>query len=209
MCFARLLLNAPLILAAALTAQAQTAGGSVRVAGQVSATVAVSAGTPTEVNGARVRADSRQVDLQTAVITLSGADSGRAELLLPVRLRSNAAYALSASVRAKGASLASVSVTLTRASGRFVAEGAVEAIKIAEGIDARTQTPPPGGRPERKLPSYSSTPVVLLTGPGISTAGTLTSPDNAIEINLSLVVKASVSKEPWELEFVLLAGRVE
>lgn len=177
--------------------------------GQVSATIAVSARTPTEVKGGRVQADSRHVDLQTVAVTMSGVDSGRTELLLPVRLRSNAAYALSASVRAKGASLVSVSVTSTRATGRFVAEGAVDAIKIAEGIDSRTQTPPPEEHPERKRPSYSSTPVVLLTGPSISTAGTLSSPDNAIEVNLSLIVKASVSKEPWELELVLSAGCVE
>lgn len=207
--FARLLLTAPLIFASALTARAQTTGASVRVAGQVSATVSVSVGAPTEVKGGPVRVNSRQVDLQTAVLTLSGDDTDNSELLIPVRLRSNAAFALSGSARAKGATLESVFVRATRATGRFVAAGALDAMKITEGIDSRTQTPASAERGKPTSPALGPTPVVLLTGPGISTAGALSSPDNAAEVILSLVVKASPSKRPWELEFVLSADCVK
>ncbi len=200
--FAQLPLAAALVLAAALAAQAQAAGAPVRMAGQVSATVAVSVAPTTEINAGEVRAISRQVNPQTAVVTLSGTGGATAELLIPVRIRSNAAYELSASVKANGVSLASLSVRSPRATGRFVAAGAVDSIKITNGADFLNQTPQGEGP---LYPDYSA-PFVLLTGSSISTAGTLSSPGNAIEVTLSLTIEPPSGEQQWELEFALTAA---
>ncbi len=204
--FAKLLLATALVLAATLTAQAQAAGASVRMAGQVSAAVAVSVAPGMEVKAGEVQADSRQVNLQTAVVTLSGAGGAVAKLLVPVRIRSNTAYVLSASMKSNGVSLASLSVTSPRATGRFVAAGAVDSIKMTERMDFRKQTLQSSEHNAGLLLPSHYAPIALLTGASISTAGTLSSPDNAIEVTLTLIIEPPSSRQRWEMEVVLTAA---
>ncbi len=161
---------------------AQTGASSVTIRGQVSAAVSVSA------DEARAQGDGAQVsiaevDASTIAVTISGSGTGRARVRLPVKLRSNVGYALMASNVSTGGTGLRLSVADVKATGKFVHANALEA-----------------RRPE---PSSSLTlqdrarPVEILSGPPVSKAGTFTSPDNAIEVLLSVEIPPRADRGDW------------
>jgi hypothetical protein len=89
-------------------------------------------------------------------------------------------------------------VTGARATGRFVALDAVEAIDVAAAFDATDST-----QKMRPAALVFPSPATLLTGPRISLAGTSGSPHNAVEVMILAEVEASAEGERGTIELIL------
>src|SRR5918912_2235977 len=77
-------------------ARAQTGAASVKVEGRVSGVVAVSVPEAQTISeGARVAVDD--IEQTTVAVSISGSGGGKARVRLPLQLRSNVCYGLSAS----------------------------------------------------------------------------------------------------------------
>ena len=120
----------------------------------------------------------------TLRITLSGGEAQAQLIRVPLLVRSNSGFKISATVESRAAVLTQLSVTDVRATGRFVSPLAI------------TQLNAPG---QFNL----AAPFVVASGPRVSLAGTLHSPNNALEINLLI----GVNPEPtsaWQIHLTLV-----
>ncbi len=178
----RTTLGPQVILAILLLTPPAVCAQTVKLGGQVSAVVHVSA------DEARAQGDGAEVsvtdvDAATIAVTISGS-GGEARVRLPIKLRSNVGYALLASNVSQGEIDVRLRVAEMKATGKFVHAKALE-------------TPRPGGPPSFLTLQHSAQPATILSGPPISKAGTLNSPDNAVEIVLSVEVPARADRGPW------------
>lgn len=182
-----LLLAAPFVCA-------QAGASSVKLSGQVSGAVTVSVGEARSVSeGARVAVTN--VDAQTVAVNVSSPGGDAARVTIPVTLRSNVAYALRASLLAADELNVGLSIAGTRATGKFVHADALAGIEPDEALAASHST-------DQSRPPF----FVILNGPPVSKAGTFDSPDNAIEVLLSVDVKSSAGAAPWSARLVLSAA---
>ncbi len=198
-----LFLVTTLCLAAA--ARAQSGGGSVRMSGGVSRTVALSIpeGAAAPGGGPRL-STSRNAD-GSLTVTLSGTARELTELRVPVQIRSNTGFRLFAAAKAGGANLARLLVVEARPTGNLVAPDAAAAVSVAEAFDGR------GGADESTTAGGSdgpnlSAPSELLSGPPVSLGGTLLSPRNALEVVLSVAVEPQSGGRGWTVELLLSAA---
>ncbi len=191
-----------LTLCLACVARAQTGGGSVRMSGGVSETVVLSIPQGSAPPGVLV-STSRNAD-QSLTVNISGATRDLTELRIPVQIRSNTAYSLSAAAKAAGSNLSSLLVVNARPTGPLAAPGAAEAVSVAAAFDGRgganQLTVAGGDRPN--LSALSE----LLSGPRVSLGGTLQSPQNALEVVLSLTVEPQADGQSWTVELLLSAA---
>jgi hypothetical protein len=176
------------------TAETQTNRGSVALTGSVSETVALS-----------IASGSPYMDVisspNTVRITLSGADAG--PIRVPLIVRSNTSFKISAQVDSKTTQLAQLSVTDVRASGRMVSPLAVTDVNIPQQFDLRRS----GDNASVLDFSSLDQPFVVASGPRISLGGTLDSPHNALQITLVIGLKSQpVPGSPVHLTFVATAG---
>ena len=100
-------------------------------------------------------------------LTLSGAEP---VIRVPLLVRSNTSFKISAIFETKTAMLSELSVEDVRATGSLVSPQVVNAVRVNPHLD-----------PEL------SQPLLVLTGPRVSLGGTLNSPNNALEITVSFV----------------------
>jgi hypothetical protein len=192
----RLTLLLMLMLCLACVARAQSGGGSVRMSGVVSETVALSIprGALTPVVSVNT---TRNAD-RSLTVTLSGSAHERAEVRIPIQIRSNAGYRLFATAEARGADLSSLLVADARPTGNLVAPNAAEAVSVASAFDGRS------GAEGFKRPALSARSE-LLSGPRVSTGGTMLSPHNALEVVLSITVEPRADTQGWTVELHLSA----
>lgn len=185
-------------------ARAQSGGASVTVSGGVSKTVALSFAGGAKVPGDRVRVTSGYDEERALTLTISGTTRELTEVSIPVQIRSNTAYRLLATAKSDGSNLSSLLVVNARPTGRLVAADAAEALSVAGMFEARPGAgkliPSDGFRP----PSLSPT-VELLSGPRVSLGGTLESPQNALEVTLSVAVEPREGNQAWSIELLLSA----
>ena len=180
------------LLVRAPFACAQTGAGAVKVSGQVSGAVAVSAPEAGSVSeGARVSVESAQGP--TVAVTISGA--GVARVRIPLQVRSNVGYSLRASFLSADELTARLSVAGVRATGKFGRAGAAEAAELPAA--------PPAARLAARHPSP---PVVILSGPAVSKAGTLGSPGNALEVVLSVEIGPRADAARWSTRLTISAA---
>jgi hypothetical protein len=197
-----LLLTAMLYLSVVARAQS---GGSVKISGGVSETVLLSIPQGAEPPGVRVTS-SQNADRSLTVI-LSGTTHDLTKVSIPVQIRSNTAYRLLATAQARGSNLSSLLVVGARPTGNLVAADA-EAVSVAGAFDGRggaNRSALAGGFDRPNLPA----PLELLSGPRVSTGGTLTSPQNALEVTLSVAVEPQAGAQGWTVELLLSAAPVE
>ncbi|HKG58710.1 MAG TPA: hypothetical protein VKB05_02945 [Pyrinomonadaceae bacterium] len=116
----------------------------------------------------------------TVRVTLSGTDSP--VIRVPLLVRSNSGFKISAILESKPAVLTQLSVEDVRATGRLVSPQFVNTLDIKSYVD----------------PDISQ-PLLVASGPRISIGGTLHSPDNALEITLLICWKPELSREPVHL----------
>jgi hypothetical protein len=177
------------------------------MSGGVSEVVTLSspAGASVSVDGVRVI--SSPTPDPSLNITLSGATHDLTEVRLPVQIRSNTGYRLLARAKVNGADLSGLSVIDARPTGNLVAADAVRALGVAAMFDAR-----PGAGKLIPADSFNhprlTSLVELLSGPRVSLGGTPGSPQNALQITLSLLVKPRAGIQVWTIELPLSAAPV-
>ncbi|HEV2863755.1 MAG TPA: hypothetical protein VGX48_22360 [Pyrinomonadaceae bacterium] len=173
------------ILALLLLTPPAVRAQTVALRGQVSAAVHVSADeAQSQADGAEVSVTA--VDASTLAVTISGS-GGEARVRLPVKLRSNVGYALLAS--GDGEIDVRLRVAEMKATGRFVHADALEALRLESPSSPTLQN--------------TARPVALLSGPPISKAGTFRSPDNAIEVVLTVELLPRAGRGPWSTRLTL------
>src|SRR5438552_13626669 len=123
-------------------------------------------------------------DVKTLTLTLSGSATDVGVVRVPILIRSNTYYKISALVQSQAATLSGLSVLDARPTGRFVAPDAVANLVVARDLDSRNLN---GTLQAAFLPLNLSSPLALLSGPRVSLAGTLHSADNALEVSLLIV----------------------
>ncbi len=186
-------------------ARAQSGGASVKMSGGVSETVALSSPRASNVSAEGARVTSRLNPDRSLSITLSGTARDLTRVSVPIQIRSNAGYSLLAAAKADGADLRSLSVVDASPTGGLVAADAAAALSVAALFDAR-----PGAVNLITADGFNhpdlSAPLKLLSGPRVSLGGLPGSPQNALEVTLSLAVAPRAANGPWAIELVLSAA---
>ena len=171
------------VLIAPATVCAQRRSGSTELRGSVSKTVTVSLSPKASDAGAELNAFESGGAVN---LVLSGSEFKRT-IQVPILVRSNTAYNITASVQSQTAALTNVQVLSVDATGRLVASDAVTGVTVIE----RQFDQGPGG-------SFT-----IFSGPRISLGGGLDSPHNALKVTLLLSVQARVAEEGWLLNLKL------
>jgi hypothetical protein len=141
---------------------------NVTLQGKVSETVALSVA-PNSIQGET--AVSVMSDGSTVRMTLSGSGANSPIIRVPLMVRSNTSFKISGMFESTTAQLNQLSVMDARATGRLVSTEAVNNLERSE------------------LSDLEHGPFVILSGPRVSTGGTLNSPTNALQITLLLRIK--------------------
>lgn len=154
------------------------------MAGQVSGFAAVSAGQGASVVRGGAQISAAPVGAHTLIFSLSGQAGDETQVDIPVQLRSNVAFTLTAWAEKGGAAILDLSVIEVGGAGRLVHPGAAGRVEVSAAFDGRLNTRPAGVR-------HLSTPITILRGPVVSMGGTLDSPANMLEVVLRVVFKAT------------------
>lgn len=193
------------VLCLACAARAQTGGGSVRMTGGVSETVALSLPQGAEASDAGVRVTSSRETDRSLTVTLSGTTRALTKLRIPFLIRSNTGYKVFATAKAAGSNLSSLLVVGASPTGTLVAADAAQALGVADAFDGRRGLDNPGPAGGFDRPNLS-TQLELLSGPRVSLGGTLLTPQNALEVVLSLAVEPQADTQGWTVELQLSAA---
>lgn len=185
-----------------IVVQGQTRLGSVTMKAGVSEIVALSVGPTLPQHNLRIDA---QGDRSSLTLTLSGSATDVVEVRVPILIRSNSSYNISALVRSQAATLASFVVLDARPIGRFVATDALTNLNVARELDRRATNGKGQTTAANSLPLDLSAPLTILIGPRVSLAGTLNSADNALEVIILIAVKPDAGATGW-LTTVSLSG---
>jgi hypothetical protein len=174
------------VLLVSATVEAQTRSSSVTLTGTVSETIALS--TPPNF-------DQRNLDMEvvssggnTLRITLSGRDSKSPVIRVPLLVRSNSGFKISAGFESQTAELLQLSVIDAHPTGTLVLP------HVVNGLKARSLLNPD-----------ISQPLLVLTGPRVSLGGTLASPNNALQLTLLIRLQAPPTRD-WLVNLTLVGS---
>jgi hypothetical protein len=145
---------------------AQTA--SVTMKGTVSETVTLSVAPAS----ARSNMEVVRIGGNTVEITLSGDDDQSQMIHVPLLVRSNSGFKITANFDSKTAELSQLSVGEVRATGRLVSPQIVSALHGKPHLDPDTVQP-----------------LLVVSGPRVSLGGTVDSPNNALQITVLIRLK--------------------
>ncbi len=109
----------------------------------------------------------------TVEVTLADDNPASQVIRVPLLVRSNTGFKISATFESKTATLSQLTMGEVRATGRLVSPQIVSTLHNKPQLDPDT-----------------SQPLLVLTGPRVSLGGTLTSPNNALEITLLIRLKS-------------------
>ena len=168
--------------------------------------------TVSEVVALSVLPNSTQNNIETSLvstgrtvrITLSGADGDAPVIRVPLLVRSNSSFKISAAVESNTAEVTQLSVVDARATGTLVSPNAVSELNVPRQIDVRGLEESTSSVQNLLDPSR---PVLVASGPRVSRGGTLTSPNNALQLTLLIRLKPQPARG-WlvHLTFVGTAG---
>ena len=111
-------------------------------------------------------------------ITLSGDDPASHIVRVPLLVRSNTSFKISATFESKTAVLEQLSVADVRPTGTLVSPHIVNGLHVKPQLDPDT-----------------SQPLLVLSGPRVSLGGTLNSPNNALQITVFIRLKPQLPRE--------------
>lgn len=191
----------------ACAAKGQSGSASVTAQGSVSETVILSLAPQTPLNANEATISYTRLDAQTILVSIKLSGNRGARIVIPAQIRSNVGFTLSASSKSSGSATLShaLRVTGARATGRFVAPDASEAVNAsAATFNATADAGGHARRASHSAPLFNST-ATLLTGPRISLAGMSDSPHNALEVMILAEVEASAEAERGGIELILSA----
>ena len=178
------------LLLASAGVEAQT--GGVTMKATVSEVVALSV-LPNSIHGDVMSSGN------TVRITLSGVEADAPVIRVPLLVRSNTSFKITAAVESNTAEVTQLLVTDVRATGTLVSPQATREVNVLRGfVESNSSVP--------NLLDISR-PVLVASGPRISRGGTLTSPNNALQITLLIRLKPQPGRD-WliHLTFVGTAG---
>ena len=162
--------------------QAQTGRAAVTLTGSVSKTVALSIPpnfTSKDIDASVWRSGS------SVRLTLSSMDANPV-IRVPLLVRSNSGFKISAVVESTTVELSELSVIGVDPTGTLVSRNIVKTLDVMPRLSADT-----------------SQPLLVLSGPRVSLGGTLDSPNNALQITLLIRLKTQSSHgSPIHLTFV-------
>lgn len=157
------------------SAAAQT--GRVAAQGTVSKTVALSV-LP---NLARGNVDADVLSSGNSVrITLSSANAKAPVIRVPLLVRSNSGFKISAAVESTSAELSQLAIIDVRATGALVSPEAISGFSVPPQFDLRREDK----NSAASNPLEDSQPMLVITGPRVSLGGTLNSPNNALQVTV-------------------------
>lgn len=113
----------------------------------------------------------------TVRITVTSANSKDPVIRVPLLIRSNSSFKISAAVESTTASLSQLAITDVRATGTLVSPTAITGLNIPEH------------RFNEPDPLDTSEPMIVVSGPRVSLGGTLVSPNNALQITVLIRLK--------------------
>ena len=142
------------------------AQSSVMLNATVSETVALSVSPTTHSNMGVMSSGN------TVHITVSGDDTESPVIRVPLLVRSNTSFKISAVFESNTAELSQISVIDVHATGSLVSRQVVDIIDV-----------------KRNIESDVSRPLLVVSGPRVSLGGTLDSPNNALQITLLISLK--------------------
>jgi len=177
-----------LVLLVCATGRAQTRSASVTLTGRVSETVALS--TPSDFNQRNREIQVVSSGGNTLRITLSGGATQSPVIRVPLLVRSNTGFKLSLAFDSQTTQLVQLSVIDVHPTGTLVWP------QVTNGLHVR-----PIFNPD------VSQPLLVLIGPRVSVGGTLTSPNNALELTLLIRLQAPPQRD-W-LAHLTLVGSPE
>lgn len=163
--------------------EAQTGNASVTLRATVSETVALSI-LPNSIQS-DVAADVVSIGRNTVRVILTGDDARSQVVRVPLLVRSNSAFKISAVIESQTAEIDQLSVSDVNTTGNLVSP------QIVNGLDVR-----------RENDGDTSQPLLVLTGPRISLGGTLNSPNNALRVTILMRVKPQ-SISGWQVHLTL------
>jgi hypothetical protein len=123
----------------------------------------------------------------TVRITVSGAGTKSPVIRVPLLVRSNTSFKISALFESQTAVLSQISVNDVRATGRLVSPQIVKDLRVKPVLNPDT-----------------SQPVLVLNGPRVSLGGTLNSPSNALQITV-LVRLSPTQARDWLIHLTFAA----
>jgi hypothetical protein len=170
--------------------EAQSRGTSVTLQGTVSATVALSL--PPNSTHSNIHVDTVSSG-STVRMTLSGTDHESSVIRVPLIVRSNSGFRISAVVESKTAELAQLSVIDVRATGTWVSPEAISGLEVTQQFDRRGMDEGSSATSASSLDL--SRPLLVLSGPRVSLGGTLDSPNNALQITLLIRMKPQPGRD--------------
>lgn len=184
---------ATVIVCLPLTVKSQTAT-SILIKGSVSESIVLSL--PPAALRDNVRAETAAAD-NTLRVLLSGRSSEATVIRVPLLVRSNTGYRISARIESQSVMIDHLLVSDVRSTGRFVAPEAIK-LTVAQQHDQATAEADMVQVAEQ-LPLDLSKNLLLWSGPRISLAGSLSSPDNALEVFLLIGVTPEKQAGGWQL----------
>lgn len=125
----------------------------------------------------------------TVRITVSGAGAKSPVIRVPLLVRSNTSFKISALFESKTAVLSEISVNDVRATGQLVSPQIVNALDLQSYVDPNT-----------------SQPLIVARGPRVSLGGTLQSPNNALQITILFRLSPSSSQQ-WTAQLSFVATK--
>lgn len=168
------------------TGTAQTRSSSLKLTATLSETVTLSTPpnyTHSDGNIAIVSSGSN-----TLQITASGDDTQFPIIRLPLVVRSNTSFKITAAFESQTVELAELSVIDPRASGTLVNPQVVNALEVRSLLDPDV-----------------SRPLVVLSGPRVSLGGSLISPKNALQLTLLIRFKGHPIDD-WLVHLTLVSS---
>jgi hypothetical protein len=187
-----------LMMALSSIAYTQTRTGSVNISGYISGTVALSAVPNVLSSNSDVEVSVSNISNSTIRIFLSGSSNNQTEVNIPVQIRSNTSYELTAITQSSSSILSNLRLASARATGQFVTADAIQGLIIPDFSNRHFNT--------ISQSNNSSTPFTVAAGPRISKAGTLSSPHNAIEVTLAVNIKPIAGEKSWTAELTLTSS---
>ena len=159
-----------------LTVSVEAQTGSVTLHARVSETVALSIPPNSTFGDVNVQV---VISGSTVRMTLTGTDAKPAVIRVPLLVRSNSGFRISASFESNTAVLTQMSVTDVRATGRLVSSQVINNLETLKHLDLERLTGP----------------FLVASGPHVSLGGTLASPNNALQITLLIHIKPQPARD--------------
>ena len=186
------------VLCVPINMKAQT--GRVTMTGTISQTIALSASA--NLPSANVNTDVMSTG-NTVRVVLSGNDAGAQVIRVPLLVRSNTGFKISAVVDSGTAALTQLSIVDVRATGSLVSPQAINGLSVPQPFDLR-------GRDETSStqnPLDVSRPVLVVSGPRVSLGGTLDSPNNALQVTVLIRLEPQPAR-PWLVQLTFVGSAV-